>query len=86
MICDKIIGHNGKIFSCTARVQMCIWALLEIKTYNKIKTRNKKKSHPITIFTFQSLKIKVTLDGLFGKSLEKHSKNRLAHIWRIGEK
>ena len=24
-------GHNDKIFSCTAQVQTCIWAVLEIK-------------------------------------------------------
>ena len=56
-------GDNGKIFFCTARIQICIRTVLEIKICFLISYKKKRflKSHSITIFTFQSLKTKVIL-------------------------
>ena len=66
-----MIRHNGKIFFCTAQIQMCVWAVLEIKNYFLISYNEKRflKLHPITTFSFQSLKIKVTLVMVYFENL-----------------
>ena len=71
---DKMTGCNDKMFSCTATVKFILgYSRNKNLLFNFIQYKNSfLKSNPITIFTFQS--------GLFCKSLEKCSKNRLVDI------